>query len=142
MTTINCNLNDCIYCEKSICTKDKVSFFNECNDYDNYKNSFDYQDEYWMRIGNINARTHKRGRKIIINGIDFYTSDDMRENELNIYVTDARTGIGCGNVKALKKNFEKYKGDIKKYSDVVDLPIAKYDYHKCKYILPDKSEVT
>lgn len=131
---VNCELIDCANYKSGKCLLCEISIdIDGCKDYagddEDYFNSAEYQSVYWVRIKprEVNSiyRVTKKGKKIIVNGVDFYTESDTRNQESCIYLTDARTGYSVGDLKHLKESWDQYTSAIAKESDVMDLPVYK-----------------
>lgn len=130
--TVHCFNDECVYYKNGACTASEIFISDEgCDSIIPYTDTKEYQSEYWARVitedKKTNGRALKHGKRIIVNGREFFTESDTRVDDHYIFVTDGRTGLGCGNLSFLKKNWEKYDEMASKFGNVADLPLCEYD---------------
>lgn len=86
----------------------------------------EYQCEYWEAIVRKSkkdiVRKRRKGKEVMVNGVKFYTRNNMKWGERCIYLTDARTGIMVGDMKTLKERWDWYIDAIKTHRDVMEFP--------------------
>lgn len=139
MTEVSCWNDDCLYCENNVCTKSEITLTDRgCDDYLDYYDADEYQSIYWKRVQGKNKNVYRvksKGKKIVINGIDFYTESNTCNGDMQTYLTDGRTGMFVGQMKALKAKYWKtYETGTQNISDVADLPVGVYDRDKHTYV--------
>ncbi len=132
MTTIKCESVECKYNENGICgTIDiLIDADAQCYTYEPYFESSEYQSEYWIACheNSLSYREKKRGKKIIINGTEFFTQDDIRR-EKDAILTDKYSGYVCGTIDDLKNNWDTFLSKRENLPDVMTLSVLedKYD---------------
>ena len=102
-----------------------------------------YKAEYFIAVNTKDkrrGRAAKRGKKITINGIEFFTDSPPLEGENAIYITHARTGLACGTVELVKKHWEQFIKAQEKVADINTLPLAEYDEKSRKYLIKEVSQ--
>ena len=77
----------------------------------------------------------KHGKKIIINDRVFYTNDDTRLPENEVFVTDGVTGYYCGDIQKLKERWEEYNAQFPKKEKVEDLPDCRWSKRERNYVI-------
>lgn len=103
MTTVNCNMEDCVYFNKDfICQRGDITLtFGEyldfeCEDYRDITEGEDYQEKYYKRCQNPKTKREERreakGKRIEIHGLIFYTQEDIRDKD-NYGLTEEVTGL-------------------------------------------------
>ncbi len=142
---VHCFNEECIYCELGACTASEIFISDEgCDSIAPYTDTKEYQSEYWARVITEDKKTYgralKHGKRIIVNGREFFTESDTRCDDEYIFITDGRTGALCRNLSFLKKNWEKYNEAALKVSDVADLPLCEYDPVKRVMRIKEESE--
>ncbi len=141
MANIYCENTDCIYCaqDRSCLYKFDIIigdvYYAGCSEYSNYRESKDYQAEYWKTLRKKNQegkyeRRKARGKLVMINGRKFFTEDNPNLNEESMRVTDGELGVFAGYICRIKNNWELYIERTQEfmkdnnYTDVLELPIA------------------
>lgn len=131
MTQIQCRQQSCISCCNDIC-QCKLIMIDEdgiCSEYKHYLDSPEYQTPYYICVKTIDGQTakgKKNGRRLIINGVEFFTESHPSRSEEFMSITHARTGVACSSVKVLKGLWKKFLELQKGYPDVDTLPLAEY----------------
>lgn len=125
MTQVFCEADDCKWCECGFCKRGEITINCawECDSFESYRDS--YTDSYYIVCGTVEKplrRLVKRGKKFEYNGYVFYTKDRIFSDE-QYYVTEERTGIGCGVFAMLKDRWDKFLERIATYPDVSTYPI-------------------
>ncbi|MCM1055623.1 MAG: hypothetical protein NC394_08895 [Bacteroides sp.] len=139
MPYVNCENTECVYCSQNReCLYNSNIWVGDvycagCSEYSSYRNTEDYQTEFWKTYpirGQEGKYERKKaiGKRIEINGREFFTEDNPNYDEKNMRVTDGETGAFCGYISSVKENWEKLIkqiGEIKKnnFSNVLELPI-------------------
>lgn len=130
MTWINCFVYDCKYCDDvNICQAGEIAINElfECDTCVNYKTLPEYQEEYFIAVECADGKRGKSvkcGKKIILNGEEFYTCSHPLANDSGTKLTHARTGYLCGSVQRLKDNWDWFMEKQKPIPDVTELPLA------------------
>lgn len=144
MTKVYCTNTDCVSCEDYICTKEFISIGDNeesiCQDYQRYLDTAEYQDEFYICVKTKDgkkAKAVKKGKKIILNDVVFYTYDDDRKPEY-MRITDVKTGL-AGSYAMLQdpKSWGKYLDIVKTTPNVQDLPLAEWNEKRHGYIIKD-----
>lgn len=98
MTDILCDEVNCIWYKNEECDAGKiVCSCDGCRTFQDYMDLPEYQCEYWEAIVRKSkkdiVRKRRKGKEVMVNGVKFYTRDNMKWGERCIYLTDARTGL-------------------------------------------------
>lgn len=125
---VYCYRKECKYYKDVMCCLDAIdiNYDGTCDDFEHFRNAPEYKQKYW--IAKINIKTGKQtkalryGKKVIIDGIDFYTHDDTRLSDKMICLIHARTGRAVGTMDYVKENIVTIKELTKTYINVEDLP--------------------
>lgn len=133
MLKVICSNSSCIYCnENDECDHTEIVLVNnECASVKEYLKQKEYQKEYYKRVrladGNI-GKALSRGKKIVINNVVFYTTDNQKNCGDEIELTDAETGLYVGTKLMLEKHFEDFKRAKDRFIGVSldELPLAEY----------------
>ena len=145
MTKVFCTNTDCVSCEDYNCTKEFISIGDNeefiCQDYQNYRDTAEYQDEFYIAVKTKDgkkAKAVKKGKKIECNGVIFYTTEKDITSE-SIMVTDKKTGLLC-RLDMLQKPamWEKYLEISKTTPNVQTLPLAEWNEKSREYIIKDE----
>lgn len=132
MTNVICDCRKCGSWRNGLCTQSSLELsYGECVDYvDNpYTGSKDYQTEYFkaQSDGTNKWRVRNRGKRIIINGEEFFTEDDDRNDDDFVRLTHARTGAYAGTIEQVKTRWEKTLEIASTFPDVTTLPFKEDD---------------
>ena len=130
---IICHNDKCAYyqrgdrCSKSIV---HISEGGECDDGYNYLALAEYQEYYWKAIQfetkdgkEIIGRLGVYGKKIEINGYEFFTDSPPTSDEDHTRITHARTGYFVGTVSSVKKGWDVVMTRLAYVPDVLKYPI-------------------
>ena len=142
MAKVLCNNEECKYLKGNECMADMIELdvYDSCGTFENYKDDKEYKAEYFIAVNTKNkrcGRAAKRGKKITINGIEFFTDSPPLEGENAIYITHARTGLACGTVELVKKHWEQFMKAQEKVADINTLPLAEYDKTSREYLIKE-----
>lgn len=151
MPKVYCPNDTCAYrdvsdgcCTKDFITLDDYADYAGCENYTDYSSLPEYQEEYWIAVSieknkDKLGRAMVHGKKLEINGVEFFTRSNSKLNDDDIYVTDMETGFYCGSVKTVKEKWERFlkkKEDVKnKIPNLMDLPICEFCGGKNCYII-------
>ena len=108
-----------------------------CLDFVDFRKKPEYQTEYYIAVeacdGKI-GRARRLGRKISINGEDFFTKYSPCSDEEHTYITHGRTGCYCGTVKHIKGRFKEFMRRQIEMPYVMNLPLVEFDETKREYV--------
>lgn len=129
MTEVVCGKDNCQYSNGGTCTLSLIELDGNgnCMDFMDFLKKPEYQTEYFIVVracDNKLGRARRFGRKIVINGVDFFTNNSPSSNENHTYITHGRTGYACGTVKYIKENFEEFMRLQHDKPDVMSLPLV------------------
>lgn len=132
MTDVICDLRKCEFWRNGLCTQSSLELScGECVDYadDPYTDGKDYQTEYFKACGDGTNewRVRSRGKRIIINGEEFFTEDDDRDRDEYVCLTHARTGVLAGSIEWVRSHWEEILERAAKRPDVTTLPFKEDD---------------
>lgn len=130
MTDIICDRKKCAYLRNGLCTQSSLELScGECVEYadDPYTDGKDYQTEYFKACSDGTHRRRAHGKRIIINGVEFFTEDDDRNDDDFVRLTHARTGAYAGTIEWVKSHWEKTLEIAAKFPDVTTLPFKEDD---------------
>ena len=146
MTNIWCYRDDCKHLKDGNvcgCSYIKIDADGECEDFIDYREETEWQEVFWKRMfdrdRNQEFRVKALGKKIEVGGRIFFI--ESRWYYANL--TDAETGLTCGNLARLNENDDivgKIKKKAEEYTPVLDLPVATYDNKTRKFSYPEGSE--
>lgn len=144
MPSIWCYMENCKYLKCNECMADMVEIDddNTCATFEDYTQDKAYQDKYYIAIKMFDgkaARALKKGKKIIINGVNFFTDCPPLADDNSTYITHELSGLACGTIELIKKHWEDFIKEIPNVQKVSTLPIAEYDEKQRKYVY--KNEV-
>ena len=144
MTTVYCNNSECKYlkdgmeCSRAMLNLDEDG---ECEDFEDYHNDKEWQTPFWKRMWDRERKQEFRvkalGKELEIGGRVFY----IESNSYYASLTDKETGLICGDIARLNENDDiigKITESAKKYTSVMELPIAEYDEKSRKFTYPDE----
>lgn len=147
MPAIWCYKNNCSYCDSNFrCLADDVEINEggECDTFEDYLTLTEYRDEYFIRVkvgdGKQHAKAIKRGKRLDVNGVAFYTNSSPRESEEKTFVTHGRTGYYCASLAWVKQHFDEFLKMQESISDVDTLPLAEPDDMGRGYHLVDEQD--
>lgn len=145
MPSVWCYNEECKYLKDNECMADMIELdeYGACGTFENYKDDKEYKAEYFIAVNTKDkrhGRAAKRGKKITINGNEFFTDSPTLEGENAIYITHARTGLACGTVELVKKHWEQFIKAQEKVADINTLPLAEYDEKTRKYLIKEVSQ--
>lgn len=140
--TVHCFNDECAHYESGACKCSEIFISDEgCDNYVPYTDTLEYGSEYWACVLTEDKRTRGRakkiGKRIVINDREFFTESDTRRDDEYVCVTDARTGLRCGNLRFLKYNWEKYVAAAEKIESVTSYPLCVYDDTKRAYVIQE-----
>lgn len=143
MAKIWCYKDDCIYCQNGECNSEMIELDDNgvCDTFDTYFSLAEYSNEYYIAVKTGNKKVGKAvkfGKKIEINGIAFYTESHPKATDGEMFITHGRTGLGCGTVKFIKENFDKFMKMQERVVSVETLPLATFDEKERKYFLTEE----
>ena len=140
MPNVYCENSNCIYygqdgeclCKNDIRISD--NYYDLCSEYSCYTLDEDYQELFWKAI-TVNKEKGKYerrsafGKRILINGREFFTESNPTFDEEHTTVTDGETGAFAGSISFVRNKWEglmKYVQYVKenRFSNVLELPIA------------------
>ena len=126
-SVIWCDNEECEYCDRSgFCTREVITIdeYGVCV-WSDAKSEHDI--EFWQLMRNPFTKECFRrkafGRKVVIDGVTFYTTSSAKENEDSITLTEAKTGCLCGNMTTVKARLTTIKHSIEKHRDVMSYPV-------------------
>ena len=140
-----CDMSDCVHCLGQKCQLDSLTLYDlTCEAYEDIHDTKEYKKTYFTANsrdfgnGKIKFRLEKQGKRIELDGIVAYTSDDVREGYAEADFTEERTGVRIPIDKmatdpGLKASV---KEKLKDYPDVMSLPL----YRLGKYREPEPAE--
>lgn len=142
MKKILCYKEFCKYRKGYICQSYNIKVFENrnCPFFEDYRKDKEYSSKYFIAVRTKNGkigRFLKKGKKITINGIDFFTDSPPLEDKKSIYITHGRTGVSCRTVAFVKENWEVFLKAQSKVADVSSYPLAEYDKQEHKYFIKD-----
>lgn len=130
MTTIYCTNVDCVHYDVNsfTCKQNAVTigdgYTYGCDDFIHYADNEEYSNEHYIAVkaeGEV-AKAVEYGKKFVINGITFYTTD--RTDDDSFRLTHERTGYSVGTKERLMKSWDKFLEIEKTLPDVETLPLA------------------
>ncbi len=144
MTKVLCWKDECKYLTDGCvcgCAVISLDEDGECENFEDYHNDKEWQTPFWKRMldreRNQECRVKYIGKEIETGGRIFY----IESNSYYASLTDKETGLLCGTMAKLNENVDivgKIKEAAKKYTSVMDLPIAVYDEKTHKFSYPDE----
>lgn len=95
MPSVWCYNEECKYLKSNECMADMIELdeYDACSTFENYKDDKEYKAEYFIAVNTKDkrrGRAAKRGKKITINGIEFFTDSPPLEGEKR-YIHYARS---------------------------------------------------
>lgn len=128
MTEVICDKADCAHYLKGYCALTTIEINScECCDYcyDGYKKGKDYQTEYFIAWADSSGkwRRKRRGKRIVINGEEFFTEDDDRQSPEDVRVTHGRTGCYAGTIEYVREHWDEIMKLAAEHPDVMTLPL-------------------
>lgn len=129
MTDIYCENGDCIHnnnidkCMAETVVLDWES--RHCSEYKPYTSQHEYLNNYLIACGTKAdgpCAKSRYGKKIVIGGEEFFTSDHPMNSPEDIYLTHGRTGFRAGSLKFVTENIEKVLEIAAQTPDVATLP--------------------
>lgn len=147
MPRVYCANSDCIGCVDGECIRDFISIGdNECDiceDYESYRETAEYQHEFFMCVKAKDGRTAKavkKGKLIEYKGVVFYTTDNDRRPDF-MDVTDKKTGLRISFALLQdEKWWQRYLEASKIRPDVQSYPLAEWDERSRKYIIKESEK--
>ena len=127
-----CDMADCVNCIGTKCQLNSLTLFDAtCEEYEAIQDTKEYQELYFTANsrdfgnGQVKFRLEKRGKRIELDGIVAYTSNDVREGYAEAYFTEERTGIliPIEKMAVYEKLKEQVRERLKDYPDVMSLPL-------------------
>lgn len=127
-----CDMSDCVHCLDTKCQLDSLTLYDlTCENYKNIHDTKEYQEAYFTAnrrdLGNgmVKFRLEKFGKRVELDGIVAYTSDDVREGYAGAYFTEERTGILIPIDKMAIDPITKelVRSKLKEYPDVMSMPL-------------------
>ena len=144
MTTVLCWRDDCKFlkdCSVCGCSSISIDEDGRCELFADYHDDEEWQTPFWKRMLDRENKREVRvkcfGKKIEMSGEVFFIED----NSYHANITENDTGLACGNMAQLNENVDiigKIKEAKKKYTSVMDLPIAEYDEKSRKFSYPNE----
>ena len=144
MTKVLCWKDECKYLtDGSVCGCALISLDEdgECETFEDYHNDKEWQTPFWKRMldreRNQECRVKALGKKIEVGGRTFF----MESRGYYAHLTDAETGLICGDLARLNENddlVDKIKKKAEEYTPVMDLPMAIYDAKTRKFSYPEE----
>ena len=134
---VYCDRNECTHNDGMHCNCESISISDEnadiCDKYESIYNTSEYQQTYYKRVLTADKKVGalaSKGKKIEYNGFVFFT-DSLPSDD--IFVTEERTGLGCGSFEKLKmpERWAKFVEIISKETSVNDYPLAVKIDGKC-----------
>lgn len=127
---IFCRVDDCRYMECGFCKREDISISEdyECEDYESYLDTEEWQKPFWKRMfdkdNNSFCRVKYYGKEIEYNGRKFFIETKSEYARL----TDELTGMSCSTIEFIKNNFDKVLEAANRVEiSLQELPIATYD---------------
>ena len=139
MPKIWCYMENCKYLNCNECTASMVEIDedNTCATFEDYTQDAAYQSEYYIAVkacdGKV-ARALRKGKKITINEVDFFTDSPPLADDSSTYLTHGRSGFACSTVEFIKNHWEQFTKSQAYTQDVNILPLAEYDEKQRKYV--------
>lgn len=118
--TVYCRSDDCKWFEEGCCTANFISIseYNECEDYESYLDTEEWQKPFWKRLKDSETQKIYRvrfyGKEIDVNGRKFF----VETKSYYALATDAITGYGACKQGDLEERFEKIMQAVEK----LDIP--------------------
>ena len=144
MTKVLCWKDECKYLtDGSVCGCALISLDEdgECENFKDYHDDKEWQTPFWKRMWDRERKQECRvkalGKELEIGGRVFY----IESNSYYASLTDKETGWICGDIARLNENDDiigKITESAKKYTSVMELPIAEYDEKSRKFTYPDE----
>lgn len=143
MTTVLCWRDDCKFLKDgSVCGCPSISIDEDgrCELFADYHDDEEWQTPFWKRMLD---RENKRECRVKYFGKELETGGRIFYIESNSYyarLTDKETGLACGSMAQLNENVDivsKITEAAKKYTSVMALPIAEYDFKTRKFTYID-----
>lgn len=97
-----CDSSECVNCRRNTCQLGTLTLFSgECQEYEDVTKGPDYQEEYFIACRfrpEVDAeafryREKKKGKRVELRGVTFYTQEDIREGIGGARFTEAHTGF-------------------------------------------------
>lgn len=127
MTEIRCK-EDCKYSVLGICNRSNVEMCSgSCCDSDAYsaEDNPEYQSPYWIQVKNYEDnrfyRKERKGKRVEIGGLVFYTECDDRYSQDIPYTEEITGALAQGPIT--EEKIEKIKRKLKDTTPVMELPI-------------------
>lgn len=128
-TTVFCDRNDCRYYCNGECANECIYLDFNCQDYEDLTLSPEYQVPYYIacRKNGKTYRELKRGKRIEINGEEFFTISNTAYPQNPVSLTHGRTGrlMPYRTIADIKENWEIIKNRLDEFPDVITLPLKK-----------------
>ena len=144
MTRVLCWRDDCKYLtDGSVCGCAVISLDEdgECESFEDYHDDEVWQTPFWKRMLALESKKECRekylGKELEFGGRIFY----IESNSYHASLTDKETGLACGSVAQLNENVDivgKINEAAKKYTSVMELPVAVYDEKTRKFSFPSE----
>ncbi|MBD5128478.1 MAG: hypothetical protein HDT43_00915 [Ruminococcaceae bacterium] len=128
MTVVECDMTKCVHYRNGACTRASIELgCGECMDFehDDYTEGADYQTEYFKACsdGTNKWRERSHGKRLIIDGVEFFTEDDDRDDDRFVRITHGRTGAGKSSIEFTRKHWEEMLKVTAELPDVTTLPL-------------------
>lgn len=138
MTEVLCGIENCRYINGEKCAACMIELDDDglCMTAEKYLDSEEYQTVYYKAVktfGGKIGRALSVGKKITINGEDFYTKNSPYSDDAHTYITHGRTGYYCGTVKDIKEHFKEFINRQSVYKNVEQFPLAEFDNMNREY---------
>ena len=139
MPSIWCYMENCKYLKCNECTADMVEIDddNTCATFEDYTQEKAYQDKYYIAVKACDgkaARAQRRGKKVTINGVNFFTDCPPLADDNSTYITHELSGLACGTIENIKTHWDYFIEKQANLQDVATLPLVEYDEKQRKYI--------
>ena len=133
-----CDMSDCVHCLGLKCQLDSLTLHDlTCETYQDIHDTKEYHETYFTANsrdfgnGKVNFRLEKLGKRVELDGIVAYTSQDVREGYAGAYFTEKRTGIliPIDKMAVDPKTKELVISKLKEYPDVMSMPLYRLNEH-------------
>lgn len=139
MPSIWCYMENCKYLKDNECKAEMVEIDDDCtcSTFEEYTQDEAYQDKYYIAVKACDgkaARALRKGKKIIVNGVAFFTDSPPLADDSTTYITHELSGLACGTIETVKKYWDYFAKECANLQDVAALPFVEYDEKQRKYV--------
>ena len=144
MPEIWCQQEDCknLHCDRCTAKMIEIDDDGTCSTFEDYRETPEYQEEFFKAVRTHDGepgRVKCKGKRITVNGVDFYTQSSPNCSLEHITVTHAFSGFFCGNLKELQEQWSEFMKTNAPTTDVHSFPIAEFDEESREYFIKKES---